>query len=98
MTLTAVAKEAFSTKTLVPILLAAIAFIVSRMAGTWASRYHPLLRYAPGVLLLGAGVAYGARKDGAQHLYGLGVSVGAGIDLALTGAERFGLLARIGAK
>lgn len=97
MTLTSVAKQTLNTKTLVPILLAAVAFIVSRMAGTWAMKYHPLLRYAPGLLLVGAGVAYGARKEGG-HLYGLGVSVGAGVDLALTGAERFGFLARIGVK
>ena len=73
MTLTAVAKETFNARTLVPVLLAAVAFIVSRMAGQYAMRYHPLLRYGPGIVLLGAGV-----------------------DLALAGAEHFGLLARLG--
>jgi len=97
MTATATVRQMFDSKTVVPVLLAIVAFIASRAAGAWAQKYHPVLRYVPGLVLIGAGVAYGARKEGGK-LPGIGIAAGAGVDLGLAAAERFGLLAKLGVK
>jgi len=94
MTFATVARQAIDSKTIIPVLLAVGAFLVSRFAGQYVQRYHPLLRYAPGVALILAGVAYGARKEGGK-LVGIGIAAGAGVDLGLVGLEKSGLLAKM---
>jgi hypothetical protein len=91
MTFATVARQAFDSKTIIPVLLAVGAFLVSRFGGQYAQRWHPLLRYAPGLALILAGVAYGARKEGGK-LIGIGIAAGAGVDIGMVGLEKAGLL------
>lgn len=97
MAFTTVLKQTIETKTVVPVLLAIVAFLVSRFGGQYAERWHPALRYVPGVLLILGGVGYGVKKEGGK-LVGIGIAAGAGVDLGVVALERSGLLARIAPK
>ena len=94
MALATSVKQVFDGKTVVPVLLAIVAFLVSWKAGTWLEKYHPALRYVPGAVLLVGGVGY-ARREGGKGA-GIGVIAGAGLELALTAGERFGVLPKLG--
>jgi len=93
VSLHAIAKEAFDAATIVPALLGIVSFFVSRYGGAYAMQHHPYLRYAPGLLLMAGGIAYGSQREG-SHVNGVCILSGAAADLALAAAENSGVIPR----